>query len=99
LSDAISRLGASSAFDPEKADFSGIADQALHISKVIHKAVVEVNEKGTEAAAATAVTFRLMCALEPEEIHDFFCNRPFIFIIHEKKSNGILFIGKYMRPE
>lgn len=72
----------------------------LFISKVVHQAVVEVNEEGTEAAAATAVMMTRRCApmheFPPEE---FKCDRPFIFVVHEKRTNGILFIGKYLKPE
>jgi len=95
-------LGATHAFDEEKADFSLISpdSKGLYISKVIHQAVVDVNEEGTEAAAATAVVMMKRCAaisfnFPPEE---FKCNRPFLFVIHEKENNGILFIGKYMKP-
>lgn len=97
LADALIKLGAPDAFDSMKADFSGISDSSdLFISKVIHQAVVEVNEEGTEAAAATSVIMQKRCMVMVEE---FRCNRPFIFLIHEKKSNGILFIGKFMKPE
>lgn len=91
-------MGASSAFSAEKSDFSGISNDAdsLHISKVLHEAVIEVNEEGTEAAAATSVIMHKRCAEFPEQ---FLCNRPFIFLIHEKKGNNVLFIGKYMKPK
>jgi len=103
LSSHLVKLGAPLPFNDKQADFTGINDdairQGLHISKVIHNAVVEVNEEGTEAAAATAVVMTLRCAMvhepPPEE---FKCNRPFIFIIHEKATNTVLFLGKYMKP-
>lgn len=99
LSDSIIKMRAPYAFDSTKADFSGMASEpGLFISKVVHKAVVDVNEEGTEAAAATGVVMmkRSLVMMEPPE--DFRCNRPFLFVIHEKQSNGILFIGKYMKP-
>jgi len=84
-------------FDESRANFSGInGHERLSISKVIHEAVVEVNEEGTEAAAATGVGISLMC-IQPE--FEFRCNRPFIFIIHENVANGVLFVGKYTKPE
>ncbi len=94
-------LGAPHAFDEVNANFNGITNNVngLFISKVIHQAVVEVNEEGTEAAAATAVVMMKRCAminLPPEE---FKCNRPFLFVIHDLRKNGILFIGKFMKPD
>lgn len=87
-------------FDETKADFSGIVNDpnGLYISKVVHQAVVEVNEEGTEAAAATGVVMmtRMAIMLEPA---NFICDRPFLFLIHEKKQNAILFFGKYTQPE
>lgn len=89
-------------FDENKADFTGInADEpGLHISKVIHQAVVEVNEEGTEAAAATAVIMMTKCAaIRPAPIIEFNCNRPFLFIIHDKIHHSALFLGKFVKPE
>jgi serpin B len=75
-------------------------NDGLHISKVIHKAIVEVNEEGTEAAAATYCWLKQLsyCGVMdfPQE---FRCNRPFLFFIHENKSHTILFIGRYSKPE
>ncbi len=100
LSSVLSKLGAPDAFDESKADFSGIKTEndGLHISKVIHKAVVEVNEEGTEAAAATAVVMMTRCAVLtfPQE---FRCNRPFLFFIHDNKLQTVLFMGRYSKPE
>ena len=93
-------MGATLPFDEAKADFSGITSDpnGLYISNVVHQAVVEVNEEGTEAAAATGVIMMTRCAmiLEPA---NFICNRPFLFLIHEKNHNSILFFGKYVKPE
>ena len=88
------------AFDEKRADFSGISSDpsGLYVSKVLHQAVVEVNEEGTEAAAATAVVMMTRMAMVYEP-YEFNCNRPFIFIIHDKVQNSILFIGKYSKPQ
>jgi serpin B len=101
LSDAFKQLGSTTPFSPNKADFSGMTDEplkdALYISKIFHKSYVDVNEEGTEAAAATAVVMMKRMAII-ETVLDFNCDRPFIFLIHEKSSNAILFIGKYVKP-
>ncbi len=98
LSDVISDLGIKSAFD-ENADFSGISGQKdLNISEVIQKVFFEIDEKGTEAAAATAVimlTSALMAEEKPEPIN-FIANKPFVFILKENKYNTPLFIGQYV---
>ena len=99
MSENLIKLGASLPFDRKFADFSGISDDpdGLYISKVIHQAVVEVNEEGTEAAAATAVLM-LRCAMV-RRTEVFKCNRPFLFVIHDRANGGILFIGKYTQPQ
>ncbi|GIY06908.1 serpin B6 [Caerostris darwini] len=76
----------------EGADLSGMSDCAdLSVSDVVHKAVVEVNEEGTVAAAATAVMINKRCMVhEPE----FTVNHPFLFMIIDTKSNVNLFTGK-----
>jgi serpin B len=100
LNDNLKALGATLPFDENQADFSGIADEpnGLYISKVVHQAVVEVNEEGTEAAAATGVVMMTRCAMVDEPI-DFICNKPFLFVIHEKVNNNVLFYGKYSKPQ
>lgn len=100
LAEILTKLGATHAFDSSKADFSKMTqEKGVFISKVIHQAVVEVNEEGTEAAAATAVTMMKRSALAMDFPEEFICDRPFLFVIHDKKSNGVLFMGKYMKPE
>ena len=100
LSNSFKEMGANLPFDNARADFTGINDspQGLYISKVVHQAVVEVNEEGTEAAAATGVIMMTRMAIM-DLPRDFICNRPFIFIIHEKTHNTTLFIGKYVKPQ
>lgn len=91
-------MGIKAAFS-KKADFSKMNGQSnLMIDEVIHKSFIEVSEKGTEAAAATAVIVREKSAMinkNPKVL----INRPFVFIIKENKHNAILFIGKYVKPE
>ena len=77
----------------DKADLSGIRDN-LRISSVLHKAVIEVNEKGTEAAASTVVEIKETAIAEPPE---FIADRPFIFIIEDSETGSILFMGKYSK--
>ena len=101
LSEPLKAMGANLPFDANQADFSGICDKKcqLSISKVMHQTFISVDENGTEAAAATAVQIGLTSVYEPdEEIIEFKCDRPFIFIIHETVKNGVLFVGKFVRP-
>ena len=88
------------AFDEGKADFRLMIDdyKGLYVSAVVHQSVVEVNEEGTEAAAATAVVMMKRCAMFSPPPEEFKCNRPFLFVIHETQNNGILFMGKFMKP-
>ena len=83
-------------FNKNFANFSGISD-SLYISKVIYQAVVEVNEEGTEAAAAAIALVNVRKSYKVIEIEEFRCNRPFLFMI--QANDGILFIGKYTQPE
>jgi serine protease inhibitor len=95
LSDALKKMGMPHPFSMD-ADLSGMTGKKdLMIDKVIHKAFVEVNEKGTEAAAATAVVIREKSAMVMPE---FRADRPFIFIIKENRYNNILFMGRINNP-
>ena len=82
------------AFQPGKADFSGITGtRELAISAVVHKAFVEVEEKGTEAAAATGVVFARTAAIaQPPVI--FRADHPFFFLIRDVETGTILFLGR-----
>jgi serine protease inhibitor len=98
LNDALIRLGMGVAFDPNAANFSGIApiDQGnLYIDFVDHKAFIEVNERGTEAAAATVVGVGLTSA--PME-STFYADRPFFYVIRDDRSGSILFMGSLVNP-
>ena len=91
LNDTLKALGMEIAFD-SGADFSGMGPTGLFISEVRHKTFVEVNEQGTEAAAATAV----IVAESAKPV--FHVNRPFFFVIHDIKTNTILFMGTVTEP-
>ncbi len=72
------------------ADFTGIANN-LYINKVLHKAVIDVNEEGTEAAAVTVGEMKITAVIEPVS---FIADRPFLFVIADIEEGNILFIGK-----
>ena len=98
LADTLKSMGMTDAFSGG-ADFSGMTGRKdFFISAVIHKAFVDVNEEGTEAAAATAVVMKLTAAL-PEEIPVFRADHPFLFLIRDNCSGSILFVGRLMNPK
>jgi serpin B len=79
-----------------QADLSGMTGRKdLMIDKVVHKAFIDVSEKGTEAAAATAVIIREKNGMV---IPSFRADHPFLFIIRENKYGGILFAGRVNKP-
>ncbi len=81
------------------ADFSGMTgDLDLKIDKVIHQAMIEVAEEGTEAAAATAVVIIRKTSIDPDPRKAFIANKPFLFFIKENQHNSILFAGRVMNP-
>jgi serpin B len=94
LKSALSALGMPIAFDPFNADFSGITNaEPLYIQGVIHKAVVSVDEDGTEAAAAGAVIIGTVSMPQM-----FIINKPFIFLIRDLETGTILFMGRVVNP-
>lgn len=96
LNSNLGRLGLQDLFNSSKADLSGMSgSRDLFISKIVHKAFVEVNEEGTEAAAATAgiATF---CMLLPEE--EFTADHPFVFFIRHNPTANVLFLGRVCSP-
>jgi len=98
LADVLKSMGMKDAFSSD-ADFSGInGKRDLFISAVIHKAFVEVNEEGTEAAAATGVVMRLT-SVGPATIPVFRADHPFLFLIRDNLSGSILFIGRVANPK
>jgi serpin B len=99
LADVLKQMGMTDAFVSAVADFSGMnGKRDLFISAVIHKAFVDVNEEGTEAAAATAVVVRAT-AIGPKEMPVFRADHPFLFLIRDNDSGSILFIGRMMNPK
>jgi len=96
LSDILSQMGMAGAFSDD-ADFSGIAEEALAIDGVLHKAFIAVDEEGTEAAAVTALTMRATSA--PAEIFEFNADRPFVYTIYDRITGSVLFLGQVTNPE
>ena len=101
LSGTLSSMGMESAFDDTQADFSDMTGgRDLFISAVLHKAFVDVNEEGTEAAAATAVIMEPTAAPfeEPKEPPVFRADHPFVFLIRDNRNDAILFLGRVVNP-
>lgn len=101
LAKPLKALGMKEAFDPAKADFTGIAkatdSDRLFIGAVLHKAFVKVDEKGTEAAAATAVA--MPRGGRPPQATPFKADHPFLFVIVERTTGLILFVGRVVEPK
>jgi len=96
LSRMLGAMGMPDAFTTN-ADFSGMTGtKELFISAVVHKAFVDVNEEGTEAAAATAVTMRMTAVATPPP--EFRADHPFLFLIRHNPSGSILFLGRVINP-
>ncbi len=100
LNKPIAALGATSMFQSGKADFSNMTDASMFVSTMLQKAKIEVSEEGTKAAAVTAAIMT-MSVLQPEEPRHvtFHANRPFVYLITERSSNAIFFIGQYTGAE
>jgi serpin B len=97
LGDTLKAMGMRLAFS-DAADFSGISSEPLQISTVVHKAFVETNEEGSEAAAATGVGIRAMAARVPAERFMFRADRPFLFVIRDVTAGTPLFVGRIANP-
>jgi serpin B len=97
LGDVLAAMGMADAFERNKADFSGIdGTHELLISAVVHKAFVDVNEEGTEAAAATGIVFGAPAART--QSHEFRADHPFAFVIRDNTTGAILFMGRVVDP-
>ncbi len=98
LSEVLQSLGMPDAFSLGLADFSGMTgNKDLFISAVIHKAFVDVNEEGTEAAAATAGVMALERVPAPPPV--FRADHPFLFLIRDRRTGSILFMGRVVNPQ
>ena len=96
LTGPLSAMGMPSAFDESTADFSGMSGKRdLFVSLVAHQAFVEVNEEGTEAAAATGIVMRTTSA---PLLETFLVDRPFLFFIRDRSSGLVLFMGRVVDP-
>ncbi|OBS73622.1 hypothetical protein A6R68_15840, partial [Neotoma lepida] len=88
-------LGIVDVFQEDKADLSGMSpERDLCVSKFVHKSVVEVNEEGTEAAAASAI-IQFYCA---SVVPTFCADHPFLFFIRHNETNTLLFCGRFSSP-
>lgn len=96
LNEIISKLGASSLFNPAQADFSNFATGDMYISKMLQKAKIEVSEEGTKAAAVTAaiMTMTSLSHQEPRRVQ-FHADRPFVYFISERNTGAIFFMGQF----
>ena len=101
LNDTLAAMGMTDAFDFDKADFGGMVtsqpEGRLAITAVVHKAYCDVNEEGTEAAAATGVAVGLRGA--PAKPKVFKADHPFLFAIRHNFTNTILFLGRVTNPK
>ena len=97
LNDPLQALGLRRAFD-SRADFSAMADEPLCISQVKQKSFVDVNEEGTEAAAVTTVTMTALAIMRPLAPFEMIVDRPFFFVISDRQTQTILFMGMISDP-
>ncbi len=102
LRKTLEKLGVVTAWDAAKADFTGIAPKSeqLAISEAFHKAFIAVDEAGTEAAAATAVSMKAGSAAPPADPHPVkvVVDHPFLFLVRDTKTGAILFMGRFADP-
>lgn len=102
LNDALKALRMAEAFDPHRANFSGIAQlsqaERIYISEVKHKTFAEVNEEGTEAAAVTSVGMTVTSVQLPQENFVMKVDRPFFLAIRDNLTGAVLFMGSIVDP-
>ena len=99
LGDTLSAMGMTRAFQKSASDFSGMTGKRdFWISAAVHKAYIDVDEEGTEAAAATGIVMRSMAMARVQPPIVFRVDHPFLFLIRDNKSGGILFMGRVTDP-
>lgn len=99
LREALLALGFRTIFDPASADFRGITTtEPLVVDNVVHECWIQVDERGAEAAAATATTMRAGSAARPETVHTFRADRPFAFLLRDRRTGLVLFVGRVDDP-
>lgn len=100
LKNELKALGVKQAFDPNLGDFSGMAATAypIYVEQIVHKTFIEVNERGTEAAASTLIGFRAGSAPSPVEPFQMNVNRPFYYVIEDNQTGVWLFLGIVENP-
>ncbi|HEY1684908.1 MAG TPA: serpin family protein [Tepidisphaeraceae bacterium] len=96
LNQELSLMGMPDVFDPQAADLSGISSQPLYVSQAVHQAYVSVDEKGTQAAAATGITFEPTAVMGNQAV--FIANHPFYVSINDTKTGATLFSGAIVNP-
>ena len=97
LRSVLESMGIRRAFDAGEADFSGINGSGrLFLSDVVHKAYISVDEKGTEAAAATGAVMMPTAIPMPRAV--FIADHPFLFVIRDRSSGAVLFAGRVYDP-
>lgn len=99
LKDVLASLGMRQAFDATQADFSAMTDSAVALNTVKHKAVMEVNEEGTEAAGSTSFGIRITSASPQNQAFEMNINRPFFFAIRDDITETVLFMGNVVEPQ
>jgi serpin B len=99
LDPSLRELGLTRPFNPAQADFSGLTTrERLFLSAIVHEAVVDVDEQGTEAAAATGMAVAATMAGRPETPVVFRADRPFVYLIRDQATGAILFLGRLSDP-
>jgi serpin B len=97
LVDTLAALGLTDLFEPDRADLSAMTTaERLYVSGVLHEAFIDVNEKGTEAAAATAIVIRATAASATPLVLT--VDRPFIFVLRDLETKSVLFLGRVLDP-
>lgn len=89
-------LGARAPFDASAADFGALFDDPIVLDDILHRARIDVDEQGTEAAAATAVFARQ--SMDRRQPVDFVIDRPFLFLLRDLRDGGVLFFGRVVDP-